>query len=627
MCGICGKLTFDGSEVAPDLIKHMCATILYRGPDDEGVYTNGPIGLGQRRLSIIDPHPMSTAPISNEEGQIWLVFNGEIYNFQELRAELENCGHKFRTHSDTEVIVHAYEEYSHDCLAHFNGMFSFALWDSRRQELFCARDRLGQKPFCYAHNQKAFLFGSEIKTITADSQFYVEPDYSAIDVYLDYGYIPSPLCAFKGIAKLRPGHFLVCREGGELRTHCYWSPPSVRYKSNASIESLGEELDLRLRKAVRYRMVADVPLGAFLSGGLDSATIVALMAQESSKPVKTFSIGFEDDGFNELPFAKLLAERYATDHHEFIVEPQAADILPLLVRHYNEPFADASMLPTYYVSKLTREYVKVALSGDGGDENFAGYGRYNLMKRWQQAAQCLKPTRPLLGAINRVLDCLPYHNQLARAQRGVYMLSNNLAEQYRLHLSAGLKPQEKKQLYTSEFQAELTEMEVADPLAAFANAPQLNPIDFCVVHDQHFYLPDELMVKSDIASMANSLELRSPMLDHSIVEFAATIPAKWKLHNNVGKWIFRRTFGKLLPNEILNKPKSGFSIPLASWFQNDLRNLLHDCLLDQCARQRGLFKHEHVLRMVREHETGARLWHNRLWTLLMLELWFREFVD
>lgn len=627
MCGICGKLTFDGSEVAQDLIKHMCATIRHRGPDDEGVYTNGSIGLGQCRLSIIDLRPISTAPMSNEDGHVWLVFNGEIYNFRELRDELQKCGHQFKTRCDTEVIVHAYEEYGHDCLRHFNGMFSFALWDSRRRELFCARDRLGQKPFCYAHNKKGFLFGSEIKAITEDPHFTVEPDYNAIDVYLNYCYIPSPLCAFKGIAKLQPGHFLVCRNNGELRVHCYWSPPRIPDKSKASVEDLKEELDLRLREAVRKRMISDVPLGAFLSGGLDSATIVAIMAQESSQPVKTFSIGFKDDGFNELPYARLLADRYGTDHHEFIIEPDAVEVLPQLVRHYNEPFADSSMLPTYYVSKLTRKHVKVVLSGDGGDENFGGYGRYGLMKRWQQAAQLLKPTWPLLRSMNRGLSLLPYHNGLARVQRGVYMLSHDLAEQYRLHLSVGLKPQEKRQLYTSEFQQRLAEMQTENPIAAFADAQELNPIDFCMVHDQRFYLPDDLMVKSDIASMANSLELRSPMLDYNIVEFAATIPVKWKRHNNVGKWIFKETFGKLLPNEIINKPKSGFSIPLAHWFQNELNEFLHDCLLGHRTRQRGIFQHKHVLRMVHEHETGARLWHNRLWTLLMLELWFREFVD
>jgi asparagine synthase (glutamine-hydrolysing) len=627
MCGICGKLTFDGSEVSQELLKHMCATIRHRGPDDEGIYSSGHVGLGQRRLSIIDLRPIATAPMSNEDGHIWLVFNGEIYNFQKLRGDLQKCGHYFKTLSDTEVIVHAYEEYGYDCLAHFDGMFSFALWDSRRRELFCARDRIGQKPFCYTHLKNAFIFGSEIKAITADPQFTVEPDYGAIDVYLSYGYIPSQLCAFKNIAKLQPGHFLVCRDNGYLIVKRYWSPPRIPNKSKAPIEQLKEELDLQLREAVRKRMIADVPLGAFLSGGIDSTTIVALMAQESSLPVRTFSIGFKDDAFNELPYAKLLAERYGTEHHEFIIEPDAAEVLPVLVCHYNEPFADSSALPTYYLSKLTREHVTVALSGDGGDESFAGYRHYGLMKRWQRATQLLKPVRPLLHAINRGFDLLPYHNRLARAQRGIHMLSHDLAEQYRLQLSAGFKPQEKRQLYTPEFQQRLSKMQIKDPIAAFEDAPDLNPIDFCMVHDQSFYLPDELMVKSDIASMANSLELRSPMLDHNFVAFAATIPVKWKRRNSAGKWIFKETFGKLLPEEILNKPKSGFSIPLARWFKNELNGLLHDYLMDHRAKQRGLFQHRYVSRIVREHETGVRLWHNRLWALLVLEMWFRKFID
>ncbi len=423
-----------------------------RGPDDEGVYTAPYVGLGQRRLSIIDLRRNACAPLHNEDESLWIVFNGEIYNFQELRGELLEKGHIFRTGTDTEVIIHLYEEYGTHCLQQLRGMFAFALWDANQKLLFAARDRLGKKPFFYTATASSFIFGSEIKAITADPEVRVVPNYLAIDRYLTYQYVPSPLTAFEDIYKLPPAHFLICQAEGGLKIQRYWWPPQVE-KTKASQEDIEAELLRLLREAIRLRLISDVPLGAFLSGGIDSSTVVALMAQESAHPVKTFSIGFEEEAYNELPQARLLAERYQTEHHEFIVKPAAAEVLPVLVRYYNEPFADSSALPTYYVAQMTRKHVTVALSGDGGDEAFSGYDRYGAMLRWARAdifpnlirkIACLGPQTMLAG--------MPYHNWLARFSRGFFMLAASLRERYLLDLTV-LKPQEKHMAYTPYFKA------------------------------------------------------------------------------------------------------------------------------------------------------------------------------
>lgn len=627
MCGICGKLIFENSIPEPDSIRAMCKTIMHRGPDDEGIYTAPHIGLGERRLSIIDLAPGACPPLSNEDRTVWLVFNGEIYNFQELRKQLQKRGHRFSTNSDTEVIIHLYEDEGVACLQKLRGMFAFALWDKRREILFCARDRMGKKPFCYTITPKSFVFGSEIKAITADPDVSVSPNYHAIDQYLTYQFVPSPLTAFGGIKRLRPGEYLTCDLKGNVKTQCYWEPP-LPGKTSAPQEEIEAELLQHLRESVRMRMISDVPLGAFLSGGIDSATIVALMAQESARPVKTFSIGFEEEAFNELPYARLLADRYGTEHHELIVKPNAAEVLPLLVRHYNEPFADSSALPTYYVSKMTRQHVTVALSGDGGDESFAGYDNYAAILGWNKWDKWPFWLRKMLAAGGRgLLDSFPHNNNAARLRRGLAMFGAANVKARRLQFGTTLKPEEKRLAYTPLFRDLISRPPVPeDPLAAFPWEDGMDALDWLMRHDQNFYLPDCLMVKTDIASMANSLEVRCPFLDHEFVEFTATIPSRLKRDVTGGKIILKRAVKDLLPNEILNKPKTGFGLPIAKWFRNDLAPMLKETLLDETSERRGLFEQHLLKKMVNEHMEGRRDWSNRLWAFLFLELWLREFI-
>lgn len=627
MCGICGKIDFRGDLVDEVLIRKMCGILVHRGPDDEGIFVAPHIGLGQRRLSIIDLRRIATPPLANEDGSLRIVFNGEIYNYREERCELAAKGHVFRTDADTEVILHLYEEYGTDCLKRLRGMFAFALWDSRKKILFAARDRLGKKPFYYTKSPFAFLFGSEIKAITADPGVSASPNYEAIDRYLTWQYVPSPLTAFSGIFKLPPAHYLVCGVDGSVDVQRYWIPPDVG-KTTAATREIEEEMIRRLGEAVRIRMVADVPLGAFLSGGIDSSAIVALMAGTSGRPVRTFSIGFEEESHNELPFARQIAKRFGTDHHEFIVKPNASEILPLLVRHYNEPFADSSALPTFYVSRVARDHVTVALSGDGGDENFAGYDRYADILRWSKADVIPLPLRAGLGVgFEKIIDGFPYSNRQARARRGFHMLGSGLRERYLLNMTM-LKPQEKQMLYTKHFRGLIAREKVTpDRVREFAWDGHIDPMDSMMRHDQSFYLPDCLMVKSDVASMANSLEIRCPFLDHRFVEFTATIPSSLKRDRTGGKVILKKALKDLLPPEILAKRKTGFGIPLAKWLREDLSGLLRQMLLDDTAEKRGIFDPRFIRRMVKEHIDGKRDWSNRLWAFLFLEMWFREFVD
>jgi asparagine synthase (glutamine-hydrolysing) len=626
MCGICGKVSFKNNVVDRSLIANMCQRLIHRGPDDEGIYTSLHVGLGQRRLSIIDLSRGAVAPLPNEDGTIWVTFNGEIYNFQELKAELIEKGHVFRTATDTEVIVHLYEEYGTQCLTKMRGMFAFALWDSNQKRLFTARDRLGKKPFFYTKTSSSLIFGSEIQAILTDPEVSVSPNFAAIDQYLTYQYVPSPLTAFAGIFKLPPAHFLTCEANGAIEIHRYWSPPLLE-KTTASPDEIEAELLERLKEAVRLRLISDVPLGAFLSGGVDSASVVALMALESPKPVKTFSIGFEEEDYNELPYARLIAERYQTEHHEFTVKPAAAEILPLLVRHYGEPFADSSALPTYYVAKMTRQYVTVALSGDGGDENFSGYHHYRQLSQWAAADVIPQPARKAIAsAMESILDRLPYQEATAKLSKALFMLGTQLPDRYNQQLSI-LKPQEKKACYTSYFKSLAKEIDTSDPLAELPWNDAMDALDWMMRHDQNFHLPDCWMVKVDIASMANSLEVRCPFIDHKLIEFTATIPSFLKRNSKGGKLILKNVMKGLLPPEILNKRKTGFGVPLAKWFRGELSDLVRAMLLDSTAQHRGLFEQRFTSKMVDEQLTGQRDWSNRLWAFLCLEMWFREFID
>lgn len=626
MCGIVGKINFNGEPVDKALLKRMADAIVYRGPDDEGFYSAPSVGLGQRRLAIIDLRHDAAPPLSNEDGTVWVVFNGEIYNFKELRADLVEKGHTFRTATDTEVIVHSYEEYGVDCLQRMRGMFAFAVWDTKRQRLFAARDRVGKKPLVFAKTDSALIFGSEIKTVTADLSVRRAPDYAAIDSYLRWQYVPSPRTAFAGISKLPPAHYLLCDAKGHLSIHEYWKPPCPA-KTTLPSGEIQRELVRLLRECVRLRMVADVPIGAFLSGGIDSGTIVALMAQESGTPIKTFSIGFDEDGFDELPFARMVAARYGTEHHEFTVRPRAAEVLPLLVRHYNEPFADASALPTYYVSKITRQHVTVALSGDGGDESFAGYSHYRNVLPWNRFdAVPSAVRRAVFGSADALLGGFLHVEPVAKLSKALRMAGADLPGRYRQYLAI-LKDQERMYLYTDTFRQLAVEAPPAQVVPDPLWSEGMDAVDWMMRHDQGHYLPDCLMVKTDIASMANSLEVRCPFLDHRLIEFAATIPSHLKLNGHGGKAILKAAVKELLPEPVFNKPKTGFGVPVNKWFRGELAPLLRDVLLSDAAAKRDLFDRRHVRRFVDEHVSGARDWGNRLWALLFLELWFREFID
>ncbi len=626
MCGIAGKVVFNGSVVDHSLIHAMCEAILHRGPDAEGTHVGSFIGLGQRRLSVIDLSNEATPPLANEDKTIWLVFNGEIYNFEALRSDLQKKGHVFRTRTDTEVIIHLYEEYGVRSLDHLRGMFSFALWDSRRHQLFAARDRIGKKPFYYAKSASSLTFGSSISALLVDDEIPVSPDYVAIDQYLRWQYVPSPLTAFKGISKLPAAHYLICNADGELVVSRYWAPTVGDVEQDlTSRKDIKRALLDTLGDAVRLRMVSDVPLGALLSGGIDSGSVVALMAMESSRPVKTFSVGFEGDSHNELPFARSVAERYGTDHHEFLINASVVDLLPLLVRHYGEPFADSSAVPTYFVSQMARQHVTVALSGDGGDESFSGYDRYGELLQWEQLERIpLSYRSRVCGSLASMFQMLPYGRWTSRLSRGCRMAASSTAERYKIYMSV-FKDEERQALYSPVFQALLANSTIANDVVL--KNSEISPLDWMMNYDQRNYLPDCLMVKTDVASMANSLELRSPFLDHEFIQFAARIPSSLKRHGMNGKILLKEAVSDLLPYEVLNKPKTGFGVPLAQWFRNELSDMLRGTLLDERAEKRNLFNHAVVHRMVDEQIAGRRDWSNRLWALMYLELWFREFID
>jgi asparagine synthase (glutamine-hydrolysing) len=592
---------------------------------------DGEVGLGQRRLAIIDLDPRSVAPLGNEDQRVWVVFNGEIYNFRALRAELERKGHRFATASDTEVIVHLYEEDGPACVERLRGMFALAIWDKDRKRMFLARDRLGKKPLFYAWTGKSLVFGSEIKALLATGKLSREPNLAAIDRYLTWQYIPSPDTAFVGINRLTPGHVLTCDAHGKIDLKRFWAPPvfSGGERSHSPTEGEARERVLELLdESVQLRMEADVPLGAFLSGGIDSGVIVALMARHSPRPVRTFTIGFDEGEFDERPWARLIATRYGTVHQEFLVRPEVEGILDLLIYHFNEPFADSSAIPTFYLSKMTRTQVTVALSGDGGDESWAGYLNYRDLLRWGIVDQLPSFLRRLLFTMpSKLLEGCGRWNSLARLARGLAMVGGGPLERFVLY-SSYFKPQEKRLLYTPSFRRMLRH----------APAPKRGPevmgpeageplLAWMMRHDQSFYLPDCLMMKTDIASMANSLEVRCPLLDHILVEYAAGLPPDWKLREGETKSFFRSIVKDLLPVEILQKPKTGFAVPMGAWLRGNLRVLVRDTLESDRAVRRGLFQKEFLKKMVDEHMAGARDWSNRLWALLFLELWFRHWID
>ncbi len=625
MCGLAGSV----NRVAPcdrEVLTAMTRALRHRGPDDEGFYVNDTVGLGHRRLSIIDLSPGGHQPLSNEDGSIWITFNGEIYNFQALREELLARGHSFRGNSDTEVIVHLYEELGPNCVERLRGMFAFAIWDDRQRRLLLARDRVGKKPLLYATlSDGGLAFASEFQGMLAHPGVDRTVNRSTFGSYLTYGYIPSPETAFAGIRKLPPAHWLLWKEG-RATIERYWQLDYTP-KTTLSEPEACEALLTELREAVRLRMIADVPLGAFLSGGIDSSAVVALMSQLSDRPVKTFSIGFEEAAFNELDYARKVAIRFDTEHHELIVRPKALDILPTLARHYGEPYADSSAVPSYYVAQATRAHVTVALNGDGGDESFAGYERYLgtcLAETYHRLPASLR--QGVVEPLSRLLpECGPTRGRVRQARRFLQVASTSLEERYQRWVT-WINPALQAELLTEEARAELpgSDAYLDRLLRAHADLP---PLDRVLCVDVNSYLPSDLLVKMDIATMANSLEARSPFLDHHVMEFAARLPVRLKLRGGQLKYLLKRAFRGLLPDANLFRRKQGFGVPVGEWFRAELKDFVRDLLLSSRARQRGLFRPQAVQRLLDRHQRREQDHTYPLWALLMLELWHVEMVD
>jgi asparagine synthase (glutamine-hydrolysing) len=631
MCGIYGWIQLSGKSdilAATQVFEPMNAVLAHRGPDDHGAVVFDDAVLGMTRLSIIDIGG-GQQPIANQAENCWIVFNGEIYNFVELREELKGRGYVFRTRSDTEVILHAYEEWDVDCVERLRGMFAFAVYDSRKRgaaspRLFLARDRLGKKPLYYFADPKRLIFASEIKAILAHSGVRAEVNRAVLPLYLAYGYAPSPLTFFDNIHELPAGHRLLV-EDGDIRVQRYWSAP----RAPAGTTRLTNEVYFgqvreRLEEAVRVRLVGDVPVGALLSGGVDSAAVVAMMTRLDGGPVRTFSIGFDDEpSFNELPYARRVAEQFGSDHHEFVVRPNAVELLPKLVWHYDQPFADSSALPTYLLAKMAREHVKVVLTGDGGDEIFAGYERF-AAARLGEYYRCV-PTflqRSLKRVARTLRQSTAYDDLARRFSRFVESAALPLPERY-LEWVSVFKPDVLGQLI-----AEGGENDPVDHFRAyFTGREGEDPIDELLAVNLSSYLAGDLLVKTDRMTMANSLEARCPFLDQRLLEFASGIPSALKLKGMTTKYVLKRALAGYLPQDIIWRKKHGFGVPVGHWFRTSLREFLCDHLLSPTARQRGYFDEQRLRCLISEHLSGQQDHGHRLWALLTLEVWHRLFID
>ncbi len=623
MCGIAGVVGNQRDVIDAADVHRMCQTIVHRGPDDEGVYASGPVGLGMRRLSIIDLAG-GKQPIHNEDRSVWVVFNGEIYNFPELRRELEVRGHQFYTHSDTEVIVHLYEEMGADCVKKLRGMFAIALYDTKRDTLLLARDRLGKKPLHYALHRGRLLFGSEIKTILALHPELAEVDSEGLLQYFYFGYIPDPHTAFQRIRKLPAGHLMEFRSG-EMKIRQYWDLPEYGTHPPISESECLEELERRLEEAVRIRLISDVPLGALLSGGVDSSIIVALMARTSAKPVKTFSIGFRAEEFNESEYARLVAERFGTDHHELVLEPDLEETLTYLSGMMEEPFGDSSMLPTYYVCRMARRQVTVALSGDGGDELFAGYDRYLVAMERPKFDTLQRWLGPLYrDRIHGLIPAGMYGKNLA------WNVSLNDRDRYLDGLSFFPARHRERGLFTPEF---LESAEgLPDPLLEWQRfydaAPARDRLSRLLYLDTKTYLNSDILTKVDRMSMATSLEVRVPMLDHEFVEWVTALPVEWKFRAGTRKHILKKLAERLgIPSAVLHRKKQGFQMPLVEWMRSEHKTQFWGVLLEPRTLQRGYFKPAVVRSLIDEHLRGRRNRSGLLWRMLVLELWQRNFME
>ncbi len=629
MCGIAGQARCDGRPADRGLVEAMCDAIRHRGPDYRGIYCDEIAGLGIQRLRVID---LSTGdqPIFNEDRSVVVVLNGEIYNFVELRRRLEAAGHRFRTRSDTEVIVHLYEDLGPECVDQLDGMFAFALWDVGEQRLILARDRIGKKPLLYSEHDRGITFASEMSALVQDPEISRDLNLGAIDGYLALQYVPSPISVFESVRKLPPASVLTW-QGGKTEIRRYWSVDRSVRSEQLSDRDLDERIRLEISDAVRRRLVSDVPLGAFLSGGIDSGAVVAAMAQNSSGPVKTFSIGFEDGDHSELPLARLVAERYSTEHHEFILKPDALAVIPSIVRRYGEPFADTSSVPSFIISRIAAGEVTVALNGDGGDESFAGYHRYIAQERLARFDGLPGPLRSAIAVAGNLGRSTGRDDGLIR--RGSRFASLLGMSHIRRHeqLMSCFNRADRDDLYTDHFKEAVGESSVPRVFTEAwerTSGADLDLTGRLLAVDFETYLPGDLCAKIDIATMAYSLEARSPLLDHRLIEFAARIPSTQKIDQGQTKIALRRAVEPWLPQEVIAGPKRGFSIPaVGGWFKEDLRRSLNEIILDPRALDRGYFRPRSVRRLVDQNASGTADNGQKLWTLMMLELWHREFVD
>jgi len=622
MCGIAGIIGRGGEQIAAEVVRQMTNAIVHRGPDDEGIYAKGAVGLGMRRLSIIDLSG-GRQPIHNEDETVWVVFNGEIYNFRELRAELESRGHHFYTHSDTEVIVHLYEEMGADCVSRLRGMFAIALYDAKRDILLLVRDRLGKKPLHYASHQGRLLFGSEIKSMLAVAPELAQIDPQGILQFLYFGYIVDPGTAFLPIRKLPPGHLLEFKNG-QAAVRRYWDLPAYNTHDPKSEGECLEELEARLEEAVRIRLISDVPLGALLSGGVDSSVVVALMARNSSLPVKTFSISFPHEDFNEGEYAREVARHFGTEHHEFVVEPDIEQTLGFLTTMMEEPFGDSSMIPTYHVCRMARQHVTVALSGDGGDELFGGYDRYQVHLERERIGSV--PGWAGRGFREWVYPRLPSGT---RGRRLAFHLSLNARDRFIDSVSYLPVLDRERTLLSKDFLSWAGEdsAPAATYRSYFDQAQSGDTLGHLLYVDTKTYLPGDILTKIDRMSMATSLEARCPILDHLFVEWATSLGSKWKMHGGVRKYLLRKLAERVgVPTRVLERRKQGFAMPLTHWWRGELRDGMLSMLLEPQTLQRGYFDPKAVRTLVNEHLSGRRNRPTDIWLLLIFELWHRNFL-
>ena len=622
MCGITGIFdTLDKSEISRELLHRMNETQFHRGPDEGGLHLEPGVGLGHRRLSIIDLSS-GQQPLFNEDHSVVVVFNGEIYNFQELVPELEALGHVFRTHSDTEVIVHAWEAWGEACVARFRGMFAFALWDRNQETLFVVRDRFGVKPLYYAFlDTGEFIFGSELKSLMKHPCLTRDIDPMAVEEYFAYGYVPEPRTIFKRACKLPPGFTLTLKRGQpRALPKQYWDMPftPVAVKDEASAM---DELVERMKESIRLRMIADVPLGAFLSGGVDSSAVVAMMATQSSTPVNTCSIGFDDPAFNEIEYAQQVADRYHTHHHVETVASNDFGLVDKLAKVYDEPYADSSALPTYRVCELARKHVKVALSGDGGDEHFAGYRRYRWF-RYEERMRSVMPLmlrRPLFGALGKLYPKADWAPKVFRAKTTFEALSRDTVEGY-FHGVSLLSDVQRQQLFSPSFKRELQGYEAVEVLRRHAAvAPTDDPLSLVQYLDMKTYLVGDILTKVDRASMAHGLEVREPLLDHELTEWISGLPIDLKLRGSEGKYLLKKSMEPYLPHAVLYRKKMGFSVPLAAWFRGPLAVTIRGVVLGERLASTDLFNQDYLRAVVEAHQSGRRDYSVILWTVLMFD--------